>query len=452
MKVVDDDGDEVAPGEIGEILIKGHNVMKGYWERPEATAESIKDGWFATRRHGEGRRGRLLLHRRSQEGAHHPRRLQRLSARGRGGALRAPGRARGGGRRRPARRVGRGGRRGRRAEGRRSRSTPRSCSAFVKEQVAGYKYPRRIWFVDELPKGPTGKILKREISAAAVGVGRRRAALRPDHRRHGLGRHGRRRVRAEARHQGRRGRARPRRRRLPVDRLRAVQGAARLGEGRAHDAPRRRLRPDAPSSRRSTPRACGRASTRSSSSSRAPTTTPSASRRGRRRAARRRSPDLADDRPRRRRASTRRATSCSRPAAARRRRRSPGLAEAGYLTSERIFELDRAPASLVMIGAGPISIELSQALTRLGVRVTVLQKGAGVLEREEPALAERLLRSCAPRASTSTPTSTSTASASAEDGVEDRPRGRALVERRGDLRRRGPARRTSRGSGSRRSA
>ena len=35
--------------------------------------------------------------------------------------------------------------------------------AFVKEQVASYKYPREIWFVDELPKGPTGKILKREI-------------------------------------------------------------------------------------------------------------------------------------------------------------------------------------------------------------------------------------------------------------------------------------------------
>jgi long-chain acyl-CoA synthetase len=34
---------------------------------------------------------------------------------------------------------------------------------FVKERVAAYKYPRRIWFTDELPKGPTGKILKREI-------------------------------------------------------------------------------------------------------------------------------------------------------------------------------------------------------------------------------------------------------------------------------------------------
>jgi long-chain acyl-CoA synthetase len=37
--------------------------------------------------------------------------------------------------------------------------------AYVKERVAAYKYPRRIWFTDELPKGPTGKILKREITA-----------------------------------------------------------------------------------------------------------------------------------------------------------------------------------------------------------------------------------------------------------------------------------------------
>ena len=37
--------------------------------------------------------------------------------------------------------------------------------AYVKERVAAYKYPRKIWFSDELPKGPTGKILKREIKA-----------------------------------------------------------------------------------------------------------------------------------------------------------------------------------------------------------------------------------------------------------------------------------------------
>ena len=37
----------------------------------------------------------------------------------------------------------------------------------VKAQVAAYKYPRHVWFVDELPKGATGKILKREIQAPA---------------------------------------------------------------------------------------------------------------------------------------------------------------------------------------------------------------------------------------------------------------------------------------------
>ena len=48
--------------------------------------------------------------------------------------------------------------------------------AFVKERVAAYKYPRKIWFSDELPKGPTGKILKREIKAPAV-ASRRGLAL-----------------------------------------------------------------------------------------------------------------------------------------------------------------------------------------------------------------------------------------------------------------------------------
>ena len=41
---------------------------------------------------------------------------------------------------------------------------------FVKEQVAAYKYPRQVWFVDDLPKGPTGKILKREISPPDAGA------------------------------------------------------------------------------------------------------------------------------------------------------------------------------------------------------------------------------------------------------------------------------------------
>ena len=44
--------------------------------------------------------------------------------------------------------------------------------AFVKERVAAYKYPRHIWFIDELPKGPTGKVLKREIGVPEKAVGR----------------------------------------------------------------------------------------------------------------------------------------------------------------------------------------------------------------------------------------------------------------------------------------
>jgi long-chain acyl-CoA synthetase len=40
---------------------------------------------------------------------------------------------------------------------------PEELSDYMKQRVAAYKYPRVVWFVDELPKGPTGKILKREI-------------------------------------------------------------------------------------------------------------------------------------------------------------------------------------------------------------------------------------------------------------------------------------------------
>jgi len=47
-------------------------------------------------------------------------------------------------------------------------STPEVLRDFVKQRVAAYKYPRHIWIVDELPKGPTGKILKREIEPPAT--------------------------------------------------------------------------------------------------------------------------------------------------------------------------------------------------------------------------------------------------------------------------------------------
>lgn len=48
VKIVDENDQEVAIGEAGELCVKGPQVMKGYWQRQEATAESVKDGWFYT--------------------------------------------------------------------------------------------------------------------------------------------------------------------------------------------------------------------------------------------------------------------------------------------------------------------------------------------------------------------------------------------------------------------
>jgi long-chain acyl-CoA synthetase len=48
LKIVDDEGRELLTGQKGEIIIKGDNVMLGYWKNPQATAETIKDGWLHT--------------------------------------------------------------------------------------------------------------------------------------------------------------------------------------------------------------------------------------------------------------------------------------------------------------------------------------------------------------------------------------------------------------------
>jgi pyruvate/2-oxoglutarate dehydrogenase complex dihydrolipoamide dehydrogenase (E3) component len=62
----------------------------------------------------------------------------------------------------------------------------------------------------------------------------------------------------------------------------------------------------------------------------------------------------------------------------------PGLAEAGYLTNETVFELARRPGHLAVIGGGPVGCELAQAFRRLGAEVTVLQAGTQLLGREDP--------------------------------------------------------------------
>jgi long-chain acyl-CoA synthetase len=154
----------VGEGEIGEIAIRGHNVMKGYWRRPEATAEAIRDGWFHTgdlarvdedgyffivdRKKDMVIRGGYNVYPREVEevlyehpavreaavvGVPHPELGEEVAA----AVVLVPGAV----------------------------AEELDIVGFVKRQVAAYKYPRLVWFVDELPKGATGKILKREIRA-----------------------------------------------------------------------------------------------------------------------------------------------------------------------------------------------------------------------------------------------------------------------------------------------
>jgi long-chain acyl-CoA synthetase len=162
MKVVDDDGNEVDQGEVGEIVIKGHNVMKGYWNREEATGEAIKDGWFYS---GDMAKvdedGYFFIVDRKKEliirGGYnvYPREIEEVlyehPAVAEVAVVGVPDEKMG-------EEVGAAV-----ALKKDQEVSEDELRDFVKNEVANYKYPRKIWFVDELPKGPTGKILKREI-------------------------------------------------------------------------------------------------------------------------------------------------------------------------------------------------------------------------------------------------------------------------------------------------
>jgi long-chain acyl-CoA synthetase len=166
MRVVDKDGGEVPQGEIGEIAIRGHNVMRGYWRKPEETAKAIPDGWFRTgdlgrvdkdgyfeivdRKKDMIIRGGYNVYPREIEevlyehpavaeaaviGLPHPALGEEVGA----AVVVKPG----------------------------ADVTADELREHVKAQVAAYKYPRAVWLVDALPKGPTGKIVKREIAPPA---------------------------------------------------------------------------------------------------------------------------------------------------------------------------------------------------------------------------------------------------------------------------------------------
>ena len=166
MKVVDDDGNDVPQGEVGEIVIKGPNVMKGYWGKPDATAETIRDGWFHT---GDMAKvdddGYFFIVDRKKElilrGGYnvYPREVEEVlyehPAVAEVAVVGFPDDKMG-------EEVGAAVvlKSGESIEEDELRS-------YAKEQLANYKYPRKIWFPDELPKGATGKILKREIKPPA---------------------------------------------------------------------------------------------------------------------------------------------------------------------------------------------------------------------------------------------------------------------------------------------
>ena len=162
VKIVDDDGNEVDQGEIGEIAIKGDNVMAEYWNKQEATEEELRDGWFHTGDMGhidedgfvfiDDRKKDMII--RGGENVY-PREIEEVLYRH--GAI-AEAAVIGVEDERLGEEVG--------AavvvkEG--EDVSVEDIQEYVKGKLAKYKYPRKIWFSDELPKGPTGKILKREI-------------------------------------------------------------------------------------------------------------------------------------------------------------------------------------------------------------------------------------------------------------------------------------------------
>ena len=69
----------------------------------------------------------------------------------------------------------------------------------------------------------------------------------------------------------------------------------------------------------------------------------------------------------------------------------PGLESGGFLHSENIWGLKKLPSKLMVVGAGPIGVELGQAFHRLGTEVIIVQKSDRILPKEEPEVSERML-------------------------------------------------------------
>ncbi len=154
------------PGEIGEVLVRGPTVMRGYWRNADATRSTLAGGWLHTGDLGVlSEDGFLTLLDRSKDliisgGSNiYPREVEEA-------LHEAPGRRGGRGDRPQARRVGRGSDRVRRAaRGNSAARTPQraleaALDALCLGEIARFKRPKAYVFLDALPKNNTGKVLK----------------------------------------------------------------------------------------------------------------------------------------------------------------------------------------------------------------------------------------------------------------------------------------------------
>ena len=162
VKLVDDDGKEVPVGEKGELCYKGHNVMKGYYNKPEATAKTIQDGWLHS---GDvavkDEEGYFFIVDRTKDmiirgGLNvYPREVEEVMIKHEAVSLVAV--------------IGiQDHEYGEEIQACVVLNEGATCTEdelreWTKERIAAYKYPRRIDFVDSLPMSATGKILKKEI-------------------------------------------------------------------------------------------------------------------------------------------------------------------------------------------------------------------------------------------------------------------------------------------------
>ncbi|MFE5332444.1 long-chain fatty acid--CoA ligase [Embleya sp. NPDC056575] len=167
LRLMADDGGAVPPGEVGELAIRGENVMKGYWNHADATADALREGWFHSgdlaRVDDEGyyfvvdRKKDLII-----RGGYnvYPREIEELlyghPAVAEAAVVGVPHPVHG--EEVAAVVVLRAGADDVAAE---------AIRDYVKDRLAAYKYPRIVTFATALPKGATGKILKREIVVPA---------------------------------------------------------------------------------------------------------------------------------------------------------------------------------------------------------------------------------------------------------------------------------------------